>query len=369
MAPMLVLAAAAAALWCALLVLPWRPWRAEPALESDPVLGVEPVFDVTALIPARNEAQALARCLAAVRSQVSRVVVVDDQSTDDTAAIADAAGAALVRGEALPAGWSGKVWALEQGRARIDTDHLLLLDADIELEPGIVPTLLAKMKREEIAFASLVPRPGLDGFWAKLLMPAFVWFFALIYPFRLSNSPRSRVAAASGGCIIVERAALEAIGGFGALKGALIDDCALAALVKRACHSTWIGFTRSAQSTRGYEGLAGTWSMVERSAYTQLRYSPAWLFACTALMLLAFWVPALAVVDVDPVVRAVGLVAIIAMVCSYLPTLRFYRLSPLWALALPLTGSLFLAMTWTSALRYYRRERARWKGRVYEVGA
>src|SRR4051812_21647177 len=189
MGPMLVLAAAAAVLWCALLVVPWRPWRGQPALEPDPAVGTEPVADVTALIPARNESRVLAQCLAAVQAQVSRVVVVDDQSTDDTAAIATGAGASVVHGEALPAAWSGKVWALEQGRGHVETDYVLLLDADIELKAGIVPTLLAKMKREEIAFASLVPRPGVERFWEKLLMPAFVWFFALLYPFALSNSP------------------------------------------------------------------------------------------------------------------------------------------------------------------------------------
>lgn len=361
---MLVLAAAAAVLWWALLLVPWRPWRANPVLDS---LGPEIVSPsaVTALIPARNEAALVARCVAGVRAQGVSAVVVDDQSDDDTAAIARAAGATVVRGEGVPAGWSGKVWALEQGRAQVTSEYVLLVDADIELSPGIAPALLARMQREGIAFASLVPQPRFESFWEKLLMPAFVYFFALLYPFHLSNSPRSRVAAASGGCVIVERRALEAIGGFAALKGALIDDCTLARCVKRAGFTTWIGLTHSARSLRPYAALSDVWSMVERSAYTQLRYSVGWLCACTVLMLLAFWAPVVALFDASIAVQALGLAAIAAMIASFLPTLRFYRLSPAWALALLVIATLFLAMTWTSALRYYRRERARWKGRVY----
>jgi hopene-associated glycosyltransferase HpnB len=361
---MLVLAGAAAALWWALLLVPWRPWRAGPSLDAGTADTV-PASDVTALIPARDEATLIARCLAGVRAQGVRAVVVDDQSEDDTAAIARAEGATVVGGEAVPEGWSGKVWALEQGRAHVRSEYVLLVDADIQLHPGIVAALLARMKREGIAFASLVPQPRFDAFWEKLLMPAFVYFFALLYPFRLSNSQRSRVAAASGGCVLVERGALEAIGGFAALKGALIDDCTLARCVKHAGFKTWIGLTHSARSLRPYPALADVWAMVERSAYTQLRYSIRWLAACSALMLLAFWVPVAALLDAGVATRACGAAAIAAMIASYLPTLRFYRLSPAWALALLVIATLFLAMTWTSALRYYRRERARWKGRVY----
>jgi hypothetical protein len=196
-------------------------------------------------------------------------------------------------------------------------------------------------------------------------MPAFVYFFALLYPFHLSNSPRSRIAAASGGCVLLERRALEAIGGFAALKGALIDDCTLAACVKRAGFRTWIGLTHSARGLRSYSELGMIWSMVERTAYTQLRYSPVWLGICTAALVLAFWVPLAALGSADTRVRACGVAALFAMMASYVPTLRFYGRFPGWTLALPAIGTLYLAMTWSSAFRYYRRERARWKGRVY----
>jgi hopene-associated glycosyltransferase HpnB len=366
---MLVCAAAAAALWIALLALPWRPWLTGPVLDGDASRAAPRADDVTALVPARDESAVIARSLAAVSGQVARVVVVDDQSADDTAAIAGAAGAVVVHGRPLPPGWSGKVWALEQGLAHADTRYVLLLDADIAIAPGLVAALRSKLASGDFAFASVVPRPRFAGFWEKLLMPAFVYFFALLYPFRLSNSKRSQVAAASGGCVLVERRVLHEIGGFAALKGALIDDCTLAALVKRAGFATWIGVTHSAASLRRYARLGPLWAMVERSAYTQLRYSCFRLVACTALMVLAFWIPVLSLFDPTPWTRVCGAGAIVFMCASYVPTLRFYARSPLWALALLVTGTLFLAMTWTSALRYYRRERARWKGRVYEVGA
>ena len=356
--------AAAALLWLAILLVPWRPWRASPALDSDPRCRKERLDDVTVLVPARNEALVLPRTLAALSTQAPgmRVVLVDDQSADETASIARAAGVTLIPGSALPEGWSGKLWALEQARLEARTDYVMLLDADIALESGIVATLLALMKRDGIAFASLVPQPRFEGFWEKLLMPAFVFFFALLYPFRLSNSPRSRIAAASGGCVLAERRVLDAIGGFAALRGALIDDCTLARCVKRAGFRTWIGYTHSALGLRSYE-FRDVWSMVERTAYTQLRCSPAWLLVCTALMLLAFWAPAVAVMHPHGMALPFGLLASFAMWISYLSTLRFYGLSPLWALALPLTGALFLAMTWGSALRYYRRRAPPWRGR------
>ena len=366
---MTVLVALAALLWCALLLAPWRPWRVDNVLDARPDAGAErlSLTQVTVLVPARNEAQVLHACLAALKAQTPglRVIVVDDESRDATAEIARAAGASVIAGRPVPPGWSGKVWALEQGRGGVDTDYLLLVDADVALEPGTLSTLLARMQAESLALISVFPVPRFDSVWEKLLMPAFVYFFALLYPFSLSNSRHSRIAAASGGCILLERRALDAIGGFGAVKGALIDDCTLARCVKRAGYRTWIGLSRSARGLRSYGRLAAIRAMVERTAYTQLKYSPAWLLACTAIMALAFCVPVAALFHSELSVRALGLGALTAMAVSYMPTLRFYRRSPWWALSLPVTGILYLAMTWSSALRFYRRERARWKDRVY----
>src|SRR5256885_10078995 len=188
-----LLTGAALLLWSGILLSPWRPWRADIVFCADAADQCEALADVTALMPARNEALVLAQSIGALKgqSQALNVVVVDDQSTDDTARIAHAAGAIVINGEPVPAGWSGKLWALEQGRAHLRTEYVLLIDADIALAPGTLATLRARMRRNRIAFASLVPRPRFQSFWEKLMMPAFIYFFALLYPFRLSNSPRS----------------------------------------------------------------------------------------------------------------------------------------------------------------------------------
>ena len=204
----------------------------------------------------------------------------------------------------------------------------------------------------------------MKGGWERLLLPAFIFFFRLLYPFHLANKPGGWVAAAAGGCVLVETAALARIGGFGAIRGALIDDCALARAIKDAGLRTWVGSTTGAVSHRAYPTLGVVWRMVARTAYTQLRYSLALLLLCTLLMALAFWAPVASLAGplVAQIAAAVGLVA---MAVCYLPTLLYYRLSPAWALAMPLIGTLYLAMTWHSALRDWGGRRSEWKGRVY----
>jgi hopene-associated glycosyltransferase HpnB len=205
----------------------------------------------------------------------------------------------------------------------------------------------------------------MHSLWEKLLVPAFVYFFKLLYPFRLSNGPGNLVAAAAGGCILLDTAVLTRIGGFGSLRGALIDDCELARRVKQAGGRTWIGLTHSVVSHRRMDSLRDIWRMVQRSAYAQLRYSPLLLAACIALLAIAFWIPAIAIVAGEGRTRVLGSIAFAAMVATYVPTLVFYRRSPLWALALPLTGTLYLLMTVTSAVRHWRGVGAVWKGRAY----
>ena len=366
-------AAAGAAIWLCILVLPWQPWRVGERLEPENADGAARITleDVTVLIPARNEATVIGETLTALDRQGRglRVVLVDDRSSDETTEVARQAGPASITldvftGAPLAEGWTGKLWALEQGRRRIETPLILLLDADISLRPGMVAALLAKKEESGAALVSVMAALRMQGGWERLLLPAFVFFFRLLYPFRLSNGPGRRVAAAAGGCALVETSALAAIGGFGAIRGALIDDCALARAVKDAGLRTWVGVTRGAVSHRAYPSLEVVWNMVARTAYTQLRYSPALLLLCTLLMALSFWAPiaGLAGPLVAQIVAAVGLVA---MAVCYLPTLLYYRLSPGWALTMPLIGTLFLAMTWHSALRDWGGRRSEWKGRVY----
>jgi hopene-associated glycosyltransferase HpnB len=206
----------------------------------------------------------------------------------------------------------------------------------------------------------------MQGYWEKLLLPAFIFFFRLLYPFQLANDPKQRrVAAAAGGCILLETKLIDEIGGFAALRSALIDDCTFARRVKSLGARTWIGLTHSVCSVRRYDTLEAIWNMVARSAFTQLHYSTVALLGCTAVFLAAFWLPIAGLFLGDVAARTLAVVALLAMITSYVPTLRFYRLGSAWVMALPLIGTLYLAMTWSSALRYWRGQRSRWKDRVY----
>lgn len=329
---------------------------------------------VTALIPARNEASLIRQSLRALESQGSnlRVVVVDDQSDDGTAEVArDTLGQNLlvVSGKTLPVGWSGKLWAMEQGRHHIDTPYTLLMDADIELSSGIAASALHKMKNDKLHFLSLMATPALRSFWERLLMPAFVYFFKQLYPFHLSNSRFPSIAAAAGGFILLETRLLEEIGGFATIKNALIDDCTLARRVKEKGNRTWIGLTHSVHSMRAYPGLTEIWNMVERTAFTQLNYSIAYLLICTALMFIGFVVPAVALLwQPGGITNTLSLFTLAVMSMNYVPTLRFYRCTPAWILTMPAVGALFLLMTWSSAFRYWRGQRAQWRGRAYSSG-
>jgi hopene-associated glycosyltransferase HpnB len=247
----------------------------------------------------------------------------------------------------------------------VNTPLVLLMDADIELRPGILSAARERMAEGGCQLVSLMAALRMVGFWERLLMPAFVYFFKLIYPFRLANSRRSRIAAAAGGFILLETRALKEMGGFGELRGELIDDCALAKKVKSCGYTTWVGLSHDVRSLRPYAGIRAIWEMVARTAFTQLRYSALRLGLCTSILLLAFWGPVVGVGFGSGLCRLGAILGLAAMILSYLPTLGFFRLSKLWALTMPLIGSLYLGMTWTSAIRYYQGKRARWKDRVY----
>jgi hopene-associated glycosyltransferase HpnB len=365
------LALPGAVIWLAILALPWRPWLTGETLDCEQPVNDSDLNDVTALIPARNEAETLPVTVAALARQGMNleIVVVDDQSQDGTAGVirhACLGRTHLVSGTPPPAGWSGKLWALEQGRRQVRRPLILLLDADIELRPGMVAALRAKLRRDRLQLVSLMARLRTASLWEKLLVPAFVYFFKLLYPFRLANDPAcARVAAAAGGCILLEARVLEEIGAFASIRGELIDDCALAARVKEKGFATWIGLTRSVHSIRRYDSLWPVWNMVARSAFTQLRHSSLLLLGATAAIFAAYCLPLLALGVGSATSAVLSLAALTAMMLSYLPTLRFYRLSPAWALALPLIGTLYLAMTWSSAYHWWVGRGSSWKGRTY----
>jgi hopene-associated glycosyltransferase HpnB len=365
----MILAISFAALgWLGLLVVPWRPWSTRERLDATTEAAV--LSDVTVLIPARNEADVIGRTLAGLRHQGDRlrVLLIDDCSTDETAERARssiATGLEIVPGGPLPEGWAGKLWALEQGRARVETDLILLLDADIELKPGTIAALKQKLTTGNLGLVSLMAELRMESFWEKLLVPAFIYYFKLVYPFALAAHPKSKVGAAAGGCILLRREALEAIGGFAALRDAIIDDCTLAQKIKAAGYPIWLGLTHSAVSLRPYETLSSVWNMVARSAFTQLRYSVPLLLLTTVALLFFYCVPVLGLFGLERSTRIISASGLFAMMVSFIPTLKYYKRSSAWALFLPVIATFYLLMTWTSAIRYWRGKRSEWKGRVY----
>jgi hopene-associated glycosyltransferase HpnB len=367
----LILAALALACWAGVLLAPWAAWLCREHLEADGEPSA-PAADFTVLIPARNEAQVIGETLRvlATAAPAARIIVIDDQSTDATASIARASGLphlTVVAGTAPPQGWTGKLWALQQGLERVGTPRVLLLDADIRLAPGMLASLQRKAD-EGYALVSLCAEPCWRGIAARWLLPAFVYFFKLLYPFALANDRDSRIAAAAGGVILVDREALLDAGGFGAWRDAIIDDCTLAARVKRKGHRCWIGLTHGAISQRraSFRDIA---HMIARTAFVQLRESLLLTLAVSALLIVAFWIPVLALaLGSTYAARAIGLLALLAMLACYLPTLMYYRRNPLAALLLPLAATFFLAATWYSAWRALTGTRSVWKGRRYQRG-
>lgn len=361
-------------IWWGILLLPWRPWSTRESLKalSSSVKGPD-LSQITVLIPARNEAPVIGKTLRSLQSQGQglHVIVIDDQSDDGTLEIARTAmpeaQLRVITGKPLPPGWSGKLWALEQGWGLINTPLTLLLDADIALQTGMLEVLRDKMHTEGRQLVSLMAWLRMDTLWEKLLMPAFIYFFKLLYPFHLANNGPRWIAAAAGGCILIETRILTQMGGFKPLQGALIDDCALARHVKHLGYRTWIGLSHGAHSLRSYDNLASIWNMVARTAFTQLFYSTGLLIFVSIIFVVAFWLPLIGLGAANLWVQLTAVLALIGMLLSYLPLLRYYRLSIVWSLTLPIIAALYLAMTWDSALRYWRGERSYWRARLYKA--
>lgn len=371
--PVLLLSALVLLIWSVVLLLPWQPWRVSEVLEAAQHADADyDLSDVTVLIPARNEAETIAGTLAALMRQGVglKVIVVNDDSSDNTEEVVRDSkfpDLRLINAKPLPPGWTGKLWAQEQGLALVNTPLTLLLDADITLRPGMIQSLKQLHLNDNRQFISLMAVLRVETFWEKLLMPSFVYFFKLLYPFSLVNSPSSSAAAAAGGCIMVETHILRDIGGMASIQGAVIDDCSLAKTVKQAGHRIWLGLSHGVHSQRAYTALADIWDMVARTAYTQLSYSILMLILCTMIMLLMFVWPVFAAVFLSGSAALINSVSLISMLLLFTPTLRFYSLNLGWSILLPLVAGLYLMMTWTSALRYWRGEKARWKGRSYQI--
>jgi hopene-associated glycosyltransferase HpnB len=328
---------------------------------------------VVAVVPARDEAAVLPDTLPGLLAQdypgQFSVVLVDDDSSDATAAVAERLGARTIPGAPTPPGWAGKVWAMDQGmRAASDADYVLFTDADIGFAPGTITALVRAAESSGLALLSQMARLRARSGPERLLIPAFVYFFAQLYPFRRVNDRSARTAAAAGGCMLVRRKALEAAGGLAPIRAARIDDVALGRLIKQNAGPCWLGFTVDVVSHRRYDSLREVWDMVARNAYTQLRYSPAALAGTVLGLIWLYVLPAAATAAGfaahNSWVAAAGLAAWTLMSVSYLPVLRLYRLSPLRAPTLPLIAVFYAAMTVSSAWRYHAGHGTAWKGRT-----
>ncbi len=376
-----VVAALALAIWCYLVFARGGFWLCSEHSAGDPA-SLQSWPAVTVVIPARNEADGIALTVTSLLQQhyAGRlsIILVDDDSNDSTAAVARQAAAStgdeasrrlrIIDGETLPSGWTGKLWAVKQGVAAAQaapetSDYLLLSDADIAYEPDVVARLVARAETNKLVLTSLMVRLRCESLAERCLIPAFIFFFQMLYPFPWVNKPSSKTAAAAGGCMLVRSDALKAAGGIDAIRNALIDDCSLAKLLK-ARGPIWLGLTGRVHSTRPYPYFGDIRRMVSRSAYAQLRYSPLLLAGTTLGMALTYLAPPLLALFATGTARWLGLLAWGLMAVAFLPTLRLYGRSALWGLALPAIALCYMLFTIDSALQFARGQGGLWKGRV-----
>jgi hopene-associated glycosyltransferase HpnB len=362
-----LLAAVSLCIWIYLFFAHGRFWSSKPELV--PAVPTE-APDVDIVVPARDEAETIGRVIASLLAQdypgQFHVILVDDNSTDGTADLAGTApNLRVLSGQPKPDGWSGKLWALAQGVAASRAPVLLFADADIVHDPRHLSTLVARLNQPRIDMVSEMVRLNCTSPAERALVPAFVYFFQMLYPFARVNARTSRVAAAAGGTVLIRRAALERIGGIASIKGALIDDVTLAQAVKRG-GTTYLGHSRLATSIRPYPHVIDIWRMISRTAFTQLRYSATLLVLTLAGLALVWWVPIGTALLGHGWSQVCGGVAYALGAVSYLPILRRYQRSPWWSLTLPLIALVYMAATVDSALMHWRGTGARWKNRDYK---
>ena len=358
-------------------------WRTRPAAVP-PAPEPEVWPHVVVVVPARNEAATIDATLKSLRAQDYpglSVIVVDDCSSDGTAAAArHAAGGmarfTLIRGRPRQPGWTGKLWALQQGLLHAEVQEpaaewLWFTDADIVHAPDVLRRLIAKGESNGLALASLMVRLSCEGRVARLLIPPFIFFFQKLFPFAWVNDPQHRLAAAAGGCLLVRCEALRRAGGLVAIRSHLIDDCALAAAVKQQ-GPIWLGLALTSYSLRQYPRLGDVWAMVVRTAYSGLGFSPPWLVLCVIGMLLVYQAPwivtAWAVYSGAPLAGALGVAAMLLMLRCYAPTVSSFGLPAGWALTLPLTALAYTLMTVDSTRRHWLGYGGAWKGRTFPRG-
>jgi hopene-associated glycosyltransferase HpnB len=375
---MLALATAiiSAAIWIYLLVGRGLFWLGRERDDGRPPAPAQ-WPSVAVVIPARNEAEVIGESVGSLLRQdyagPFMVFIVDDDSNDGTAAIAQQATAGSARnvtilaGQKLPPGWTGKLWALKQGIAAAGQhapEFLLLTDADIVHAPDSVSWLVAHARAQRTVLTSFMAKLRCESLAERSHVPAFIYFFEMLYPFAWANEPSSATAAAAGGCVLLKSEALRTAGGIESIRNALIDDCSLARQMKRV-GPIWLGLTDRVRSIRPYETLADVRQMISRSAYAQLNFSVPMLIGCLLGLAITFFAAPLLAIFAEGLARWIGLAVWVGMAFSFVPTLRFYRLSPLWAVALPGISALYALYTIDSAWRHWRRRGGEWKGRVH----
>ncbi|HEY0219890.1 MAG TPA: glycosyltransferase [Afipia sp.] len=344
----------------------------QPAAISWPAIAV--------VVAARNEADSIADCVASILQQpypgLLSMVLIDDQSSDGTAELARKAAASVdaadrltvLAGRELPSGWTGKMWAVHQGLDHVanwpeQPQFVLLTDADIVYSGDVVMRLVARAQTKNLAMASIMAKLRCVSFAERFLIPAFIFFFGMLYPFSWVARADHATAAAAGGCILARWSALQSIGGISSIRGALIDDCALGAKLKKQ-GPVWLGFSHHVRSVRPAERIDEVGRMISRSAFAQLRYSVTILIGVMAAMALVFLIPVAFALFGDGLNRVFAGVSWLLMALAFQPTLRYYEQSPLWGLALPAIALAYMVFTINSAYQHFRGRGGMWKGRV-----
>lgn len=369
---LVLIAAAAFGAWLYLFTARGAFWQlSAPVAPARSAVGKS----VCVVIPARNEESVIAQAIDSLTRQSAHIIVVDDHSSDRTAEIAREHGAIVIAAGPLPAGWSGKLWAISEGLKHTATspntglapDYLLLTDADIVHSPNNIAELVARAETEKLDLVSLMVMLRCRSLAETLLIPAFVFFFFMLYPPAWVSDPRRRTAAAAGGCILIRPSALDRIGGIETIRGAIIDDCALARAVKRTGGRIWLGLTQDTISLRDYKTFAEIRAMIARTAFAQLRHSTI-LLALTILgMAIIYLAPPLLLLSGRPLPAVFGLAAWLLMMIAFTPALKFYGRSPAWAPLLPVVALFYMSATVDSARAYWSGHGGVWKDRIQDI--
>jgi hopene-associated glycosyltransferase HpnB len=376
----LVIAALSLAIWIYLIVGRGKFWRTPKFDDLAPAPGLMNWPSIAVVVPARDEAEGVARCVTSILSQPYpgplSMVLVDDQSQDGTAQIAAEAAAAIgasdrltvLSGSPLPSGWTGKLWAVKQGLMLVESRpseayDAVLTDADIVYSGDVLMRLVARAQMDGLAMTSVMAKLRCESFAEKYLIPAFIFFFGMLYPFAWVRNRGRATAAAAGGCILARWDALKNIGSIDAIRGSLIDDCALGARLKTQ-GPVWLGFSQNVISVRASDTVSDVGRMISRSAYAQLRYSPAILFGTIMGMLIVYLVPVAVTVFGHGLAAAFAATAWLLMALAFQPTLRYYRQPALWGPALPAIALAYMVFTVNSALQHFQGRGGMWKGRA-----